>query len=135
MKTTIELLTFFKPYIVKIEVVLAITFTLYFLYNRFANKPFLFLNFWDSLYDSIWKLAIISIILILLPLCYNPASEVFFIGSIIILFEFVIFGLMMINQDKANVSNYCNSRFIENFIVVSIIALFAAVLIALKLQK
>jgi hypothetical protein len=124
-----------KPFIIKIEFILAIAFFFYFLYNRFGNKPFLFPNFWDSLYDSIWKLALLSILIVLLPLCYSLATEIFFIGAIIILFEFIIFSLMMINRNKAEVSTYCNSHFIENFIAITIILVLAAVLIAFKVQK
>jgi len=124
-----------KSLITKIEVIISLTFFLYFLYNRFGNKHFLFENFWDSLYNMIWKLALIAIFIVLLPFCIHLSSEIFFIGSIIIFFEFVVFSLITINQDKIAIAKFCNSKFIENFIVISIIIVLASFLTALKLGK
>jgi hypothetical protein len=125
-----------KSLITKIEVIISATFFLYFLYNRYGTKPFLFVNFWDSLYNMIWKIALIAILIVFIPFChqYLP-SEIFFIGSIIVLFEFVVFSMITINMEKTKVSEYCNSRFIENVVVISIIIMFSCVLIAYKIDK
>jgi len=112
------------------KVILAIIFLILGgIYMFCSSRPFLFENFWKSyLYIVILGYSLSMTILSLPPIKQTLKFGIMF-NAILFLFMWLMFNLIIINQDSKKFYNFCTSRIIGEFFGWVILIVFAIVLL------
>jgi uncharacterized membrane protein len=118
------------------KVILAVVFLILgSIYMFCSSRPFLFPNFWKSfLYIVILGYGLGMTILSLPPMKQILPFGIMF-STVIFLFIWLMFNLIIINQDNNKFYEFCTSKIIGEIFGWSILLMFSIVLLVNKRSK